>query len=335
MTVLELYIPKVEDMWFVRQMQEDPETMAYNAGWDVSYDGYHPDTGCIDFPETKWAEKHAWLVGHEPERFYALVRLKSNGQFVGEVNFHYTPEEDWWDMGVLIHASFRGNGYGHLALELLLRKAFEECGVTRIHNDFETTRDAGLAIHLKAGFRPFRTCSAERFGKPIQLQELLLTRDQYFADRAELRIVTDPVEKERISSSVLAELPGWFGLPDSTADYVAKSRNMPFFVMEHSGEILGFTVLKETGPQTAEVYVMGVRPQYHRCGVGKRLFFALRDYAAQQGYCFLQVKTVQTGRYAEYDRTNAFYKAMGFTELECFPTLWDPWNPCQIYIMHI
>lgn len=180
--MLELYVPKVEDMWFVRRMQEEPATMAYNAGWDVSYNGYHPDTGCIDFPESEWPKKHARLVGHEPESFYALVHLKTNGPFVGEVNFHYTPEQDWWDMGVLIHAEFRGNGYGHLALELLLEKAFVDCGIARLHNDFETTRDAGLAIHLAAGFRPCGTSRAVRFGKPIEVQELMLTKEQYFTD---------------------------------------------------------------------------------------------------------------------------------------------------------
>lgn len=182
--MLELYVPKVEDMWFVQQMQHDPETMAYNAGWDVSYDGYHPDTGCIDFPESKWAETHANLVGHEPERFYAFVRLSPNGPFVGEVNFHYTPEEDWWDLGVLIHAPFRGNGYGHLALELLLKKAFVDCGITRLHNDFETTRDAGIAIHLAAGFKPYGTSKMLRFGVPVELYELMLTKEQYLKRQA-------------------------------------------------------------------------------------------------------------------------------------------------------
>ena len=177
--MLELYIPKVEDLWFVRQMQEDPDTMAYNAGWDVSYEGYHPDTGCIDFPEEDWPEKHARLVGREPEVFYALVREKAGGAFVGEVNFHYTPEEDWWDMGVLIHAPFRGRGYGREALELLLQKAFVGCGIPRLHNDFETTRDAGLAIHLAAGFRRVGTGQAIRFGAPIELQDLILTREEY------------------------------------------------------------------------------------------------------------------------------------------------------------
>jgi len=42
---------------------------------------------------------------------------------------------------------------------------------------------------------------------------------------------------------------------------------------------------------------------------------------------------VQTGHYAEYDRTNAFYQRMGFLPLECLPTLWDEWNPCQVYVL--
>lgn len=333
--MLELYIPKVEDMWFVQAMQEDPDTMAYNAGWDVSFEGYHPDTGCIDFPESQWADKHVRLVGHEPKSFYALVREKASNQFVGEVNFHYTPDDDWWDMGVLIHAPFRGKGYGHLALELLLHKAFIDCGISRLHNDFELTRDPGMAIHLAAGFKPCGFGEMPRFGKPVRLQKLMLTREQYLADRAEVRHLIDPEEKLRVSASVLADLPEWFGLPDSTAEYVRNSGRLPFWTAECAGEILGFIVLKETAPQTGEIYVMGIRPQYHRYGLGRKLFDALYHYAKDQGYRFLQVKTVQDGHYPEYDKTNGFYRSLGFTELECLPKLWDPWNPCQIYIMNI
>lgn len=24
---------------------------------------------------------------------------------------------------------------------------------------------------------------------------------------------------------------------------------------------------------------------------------------------------------------------MGFLPLECLPTLWDEWNPCQVYVL--
>lgn len=54
---------------------------------------------------------------------------------------------------------------------------------------------------------------------------------------------------------------------------------------------------------------------------------------AAKGYSFMQVKTVQMGRYDSYDKTNLFYQSMGFQEFEVFPTLWDEWNPCQIYVM--
>ena len=333
--LLELYIPNVEDMWFVRQMQEDPETMAYNAGWDVSFEGYHPHTGCIDLPESKWAEKHRWLVGHEPERFYAFVRRKTDGAFVGEVNFHYDPDEKWWDMGILLYAPFRGMGYGRPAMEFLLERAFLNCGVTRLHNNFEKSRGAATALHLAAGFELVGTGNANRFGKPIELQELLLTRERYLEMRTEILQIEEPDEKANLSTLILGELPDWFGLPECTAEYIAQSARMPFWSAVCCGEVLGFAAMKETGPQTAEIYVIGVRSQYHRSGVGKRLFSALAEYARANGYRFLQVKTVQTGRYEKYDRTNAFYQSLGFVEFECFPEFWDSWNPCQVYVMSL
>lgn len=329
--MLELYIPKLEDMWFVQRMQEDPATMDYNAGWDVSFPGYHPDTGCIDFPKSEWADMHGRLVGHEPEQFYAFVREMETGAFVGEVNFH----DHGQAMGVLLYAPYRGRGYGPPALELLLRCAFVDCGLSSLRNSFERERDAGLAIHLAAGFRQIETNSVGRFGGPVEVVELELTRERYFARRAELVSLADPEEKERIAASVLADLPDWFSLPESTAEYVRNSRDLPFWTARFHGEDLGFAVLKETAPQAAEVYVMGIRRPYHHCGLGRRLFDALYQFASEQGYRFLQVKTVREGCYEEYDRTNAFYRAVGFTELECFPTLWDEWNPCQIFVMPV
>jgi len=47
--VLELYIPKLEDYYYEQKLLSDKDTMNYNAGYNVSYKGYHYDTGCIDF----------------------------------------------------------------------------------------------------------------------------------------------------------------------------------------------------------------------------------------------------------------------------------------------
>ena len=53
---ISLYIPRLEDLWYEAKLQSDPNTMSYNAGYDVSYFGYHYDTGCIDFPKERWEE---------------------------------------------------------------------------------------------------------------------------------------------------------------------------------------------------------------------------------------------------------------------------------------
>ncbi len=144
--------------------------------------------------------------------------------------------------------------------------------------------------------------------------------------------ITDKKQKEKIAESVLLDLPEWFGLPESTREYIEKSPNMPFWAAMEGENPRGFIVLKETSPHTAEIYVMGVKKSYHGRGFGKQLFEAFHAYAKEKKYSFLQVKTVQEGHYEEYDRTGEFYKKMGFQELECLPTLWDEWNPCQIFV---
>ncbi len=181
--MLELYIPAVEDLWFRQAMEADPATMAYNAGWDVSYDGYHPDTGCIDLPEPLWPAEHARLVGREPEQFYAFVREIETGAFVGEVNFQRESPGGGYGMGVVIHAPFRGRGYGLPALELLLRRAFEDCGVPVLRNSFEEDRAAALAVHLRSGFRPVGRSVWTRFARPVTLLELELTREEWAQNR--------------------------------------------------------------------------------------------------------------------------------------------------------
>lgn len=143
--------------------------------------------------------------------------------------------------------------------------------------------------------------------------------------------IADPSEKARIAEKILTALPDWFGIAESRNEYIEMSRDLPFWANDEDG----FIVLKPTSRYTAEICVMGVLMERHRQGTGRALVQALAAYAAENGYEYLQVKTVKKGHYAEYDRTCAFYEAMGFRELECFPTLWDESNPCQIYVKRI
>ena len=146
--------------------------------------------------------------------------------------------------------------------------------------------------------------------------------------------VNEPEEKAEIVKEVLFDLPEWFGLPESTKEYVEQTRKLPMFVAKNSGHIIGFITLQETSEAVCEIHCMGIRKKYHRKGIGQKLYDAF-EQLAKETYRFVQVKTVDEGHYEEYDQTIAFYKKLGFQKMEVFPTLWDEWNPCLIMIKKI
>lgn len=151
----------------------------------------------------------------------------------------------------------------------------------------------------------------------------------------ELVRLTDPAEKRAAARAVLEALPEWFGIEEAREEYIKNSAAELCFAAREGVRTVGFLCLKQTGKDTAELSVMGVLKEYHRQGIGRALFAAARAAAREEGYSFLQVKTVQMGRYEEYDATNRFYLSLGFREFEVFPTLWDEWNPCQVYVMAV
>lgn len=142
-------------------------------------------------------------------------------------------------------------------------------------------------------------------------------------------------EKIKISEYILRDLPKWFGLEESLKEYITNSSQMNFWAYFINNNPIGFISLKETSDYTAEIYVIGVLQDYHRTGIGKKLFKTIYEFSKENKYEFIQVKTVDEGYYKEYDDTIKFYKSLGFLELEVFPTLWDKHNPCLIMVKSI
>ena len=71
---VKLVVPSLKDLWYRKKCMADPDTMNYNAGYDVSYAGYHYDTGCIDFPEDKWEDWYNTKMTN-PNFYYAYRRI--------------------------------------------------------------------------------------------------------------------------------------------------------------------------------------------------------------------------------------------------------------------
>ncbi len=135
---------------------------------------------------------------------------------------------------------------------------------------------------------------------------------------------------------ILDLLPSWFGIPEANDAYVQSADSHPSVIASISGDDVGITTIKHHSPYAAEVYLMAVKPSFHRAGVGTAMLRRVEDMLAAQGVEFLQVKTLSAARPdADYDKTRAFYLAYGFRPLEEFPTLWDPSNPALQLIKSI
>ena len=135
---------------------------------------------------------------------------------------------------------------------------------------------------------------------------------------------------------ILRALPAWFGIEQALRDYVAAVGELDTWTARGAQEALGFLSVKRHSERAAEVYVMGVRPEARRQGLGRRLLRAAERSLRARGVRFLQVKTLSAAREdASYAQTRAFYEAQGFTPLEELPTLWGEANPCQLYVKHL
>jgi GNAT superfamily N-acetyltransferase len=110
--------------------------------------------------------------------------------------------------------------------------------------------------------------------------------------------------------------------------YVEDTAKLPTFALEDGGEIVGFLTLREHFPAAWEVHCMAVQSAERGKGLGSELLAHSENWLQSKGAKFLQVKTVAaSSKSSEYADTRKFYEAMGFTPLEVFPELWDPWNP--------
>lgn len=150
-----------------------------------------------------------------------------------------------------------------------------------------------------------------------------------------IKHITDADTKRAVARKVLEALHDWFEVDESREKYIAESAGQIFIAAEENNEYVGFLCLKETGRETVELAVMGVLREFHRSGIGRQLFEEAKKTAKAQGYEFMQVKTVKMGVYEDYDRTNRFYLACGFKELEVINEIWGDDNPCQIYVMSL
>ena len=143
--------------------------------------------------------------------------------------------------------------------------------------------------------------------------------------------VKDENQKKAVVAEVLKDLPEWFGIPESTQAYIEGATDLQVWVAYQESDLTGFVSLSYSSEDCAEIDCLGVKKAYQGRKIGSQLLATLESEARRK-VDYLQVKTVAEGSNKDYDRTNVFYRSLGFKKLEIFPQLWGSQNPCQILI---
>ena len=147
---LTLIVPQKDDLWFKKEIKEDPSTMDYNAGYDLNFSGYNRENGTIQTNlqelEDVWS-KH-W-IGNEPTNFYYYT--KNNNEFVGEIYAKFDAQLNAHEIGIVIKAEHRRKGIATPAINLLCQK-LKEYGIKKLYHELPSSRHAAIKADINNGF---------------------------------------------------------------------------------------------------------------------------------------------------------------------------------------
>ncbi|SHD77974.1 GNAT family N-acetyltransferase [Schnuerera ultunensis] len=159
------------------------------------------------------------------------------------------------------------------------------------------------------------------------LKELANTRDYFIKE------ISDPKSKSNITNSILRKLPDWFGIEEAIIEYVDKVKDTIFYAAFDNDKPIGFLSLKFNNEYTCEIYVMGIKKEYHNKGIGRELVERAISYLIKKNYKFLMVKTLGESHLDKnYKKTREFYNKLGFYPIEEIKGIWGEHNPCLIMV---
>ncbi|MGN1200747.1 MAG: GNAT family N-acetyltransferase [Candidatus Caccovivens sp.] len=147
---VELVIPTKKDLWFKKEIKEDPNTMDYNAGYDLTFKGYNREDGTIqtDIKELEEVWSKRW-IDNEPTNFYYYI--KSNDKFVGEIYAKFDNKRNSYEIGIVIKGEHRGKGIATPAIKLLCEK-LKSYGVKSIYHELPMSRKRAIKSDINNGF---------------------------------------------------------------------------------------------------------------------------------------------------------------------------------------
>ena len=148
-----------------------------------------------------------------------------------------------------------------------------------------------------------------------------------------IKEVFNDIIKEQIAKSVLLDLPEWFGREESRKKYIENVKKYPFITFYVEDDPIGFYSLREENENTLDMYVLGIKKQYHGVGYGAQLQQYVFEWAKKNGYKRVMVLTLSKSHPdIHYANTRLFYQDQGFVDLYETKKIWGEEYPTQIMI---
>ena len=158
---IKLVIPKKNEYFYKEKLESDAKTMSYNAGYEVTYNGYNYNTGCIKFNKDNWNS----LLNND-KKYFAYIKDCEINEYIGYVNYQYDETDDIYECGILIEYKYRSKGYAKDALKLLVREANKN-GIKYLYDTFEKEREHTLELFLSLEFEVVKVTKWKKFDKDV------------------------------------------------------------------------------------------------------------------------------------------------------------------------
>lgn len=306
-----------DDAPLLTHLDSDPEVMRFLDGGGPA----RPDLDAqavVRFQKTY--EEHPGLG------FFA-AHLRDSGDYVGW--FHFRPDRQdpaHVDLGYRLVRRAWGQGLATEGSRALIERGFQR-GVPCVVAYALLANRGSWRVMEKLGMERVGEFTEERFPGPDKAAVKYRLMPPPFA----VRVLES--ERSSVCERILRALPEWFGIESSIVKYARDVADLSVLAACEGEAVVGFLALKRHTPESCEIHVMGVMPPHHRRGIGRVLVEEAARRVRGEGARLMSVKTLAPSRpCAEYDRTRAFYRALGFLPVETFDTLWGEANPCLLMV---
>lgn len=155
---------------------------------------------------------------------------------------------------------------------------------------------------------------------------------------ANFRIEEQKSNQDKLVSRVLNALPDYFHFESAINNYCEIAKDIhytTYAAVMKNGEKAGFATLVMNSETTAEIWIMGVLPEFHRQGVGSALLETVHEECRKSGRQYIMVRTIGPRENDPfYLKTLTFYRKNGYEMLAEFDDIWQDFS-CAMMLKKI